>query len=125
MSWTVEQSLAPAGTTGSNTHAAVGAGAAADRIACQFVVEVAGATPTVTWKLQGSMDGTNWYDVEYVTDGTDTGAKTALTATGTGAQVIYLDSAGGSRFYCQYRLVTSSNTNITYRGELYVQQKAK
>lgn len=125
MSWTVQEPLAAAGSTGNNTHPAVGAGAAADRVAVQFVVEAAGATPTVTWKAQGSMDGSNWYDVEYVTDSTDTAAKTALTATAVGAQVIFVDTAGGSRFYPFYRLVTSSNTNVTYRGELYQQQKGK
>lgn len=111
--------LAPSGSTGDNTHDPVGAGTGPSRVCCQFVVEDAGGTPTVDWKLQGSVDGANWYDVEYVTDASDSAAADAITVTDPGAQVIFLDVAGGSRFYLAYRLVTSSNTNITYRGELY------
>lgn len=112
------QSLAPTGTTGNNTHPGVQATGAV-RVAVQFVVEVAGSTPTVTWKVQGSLDGSNWYDCEYMSDSSDTGAATTRTATAVGAQTEWLDLAGGSRFYSQYRMVTSSNTNVTYRGELY------
>jgi hypothetical protein len=115
--------LAPTGTTGNNTHTGVGINGGADRIAVQFVVEAAGGTPTVTWKAQGSLDGANWYDLFYVTDSSDTGAASTRTATGTGAQTEFLDVAGGARFYNQYRLVTSANTNITYRGELWVVQR--
>ena len=114
------QTLAPTGTTGNNTHTAVPA-SNGSRFGVQFVVEAAGATPTVTWKVQGSFDGKNWYDLEYVTDASDTGAAATRTATAVGAQAEWLDLAGGSRFYSQFRLVTTANTNITYRGELYVQ----
>lgn len=116
-------SLAPTGSTGNATHPAIGVGGGADKVAVQLVVEVAGGTPTITWKVQGSLDGVNWYDVEYVTDATDTGAAATRTATAVGAQTEWLDLAGSSRFYNQYRLVTSSNTNITYRGELYYHQR--
>lgn len=119
----VSKIVAPAGSTGNNTHNPFGVGAAADAVAVQFIVEAAGATPTVTWKAQGSLDGANWYDLQYVTDASDTGAKTALTATAVGAQVVYLDSATGARFYLQYRVVTSANTNVTYRAELYYEQR--
>lgn len=113
----VSKQLAPAGTTGNNTHNGVCVGAA-DAVAVSFIVEVAGGTPTVTWKVQGSLDNLNWFDVQYVTDASDTGAKTALTATAVGAQVIWLDTVSGSRFYDNFRLVTSSNTNVTYRCEM-------
>lgn len=92
-------------------------------IAIQFVVEVAGGTPTVTWKAQGSLDGSNWYDLFYLTDASDTPAATALTSTAVGAKVIYLDmGVGTSRQYPMYRVVTSANTNITYRAEMYAFQ---
>jgi hypothetical protein len=118
----VLKSLAPAGSTGNNTHSAVGISEGAERFAVQFVVEAVGGTPTVTWKAQGSMDGSNWYDVFYVTDASDTGAASTRTATAVGAQTEFLDLAGGSRFYNQFRIVTSSNTNVTYRAELWCQQ---
>lgn len=115
--------LAAAGSTGNNTHALAGVGAAADRIGVQFVVEAIGATPTVTWKVQGSLDGVNWYDVVYYTDALDTLAVAARTATTVSAQVEWLDLGGGSRFYDDIRVITSSNTNVTYRCELYVQTR--
>lgn len=118
---TYQRSLAPTGSTSNNTHPGVGVSAGATRVAVQLVVEAIGATPTITWKVQGSLDGTNWYDVEYVSDSSDTGAASTRTATTVSAQTEWLDLAGGSRFYSQYRLVTSLNTNVTYRGELYVQ----
>lgn len=120
MAAATKYALAATASTGNNTHTAVTpvskTGAA---IAAQLVVEVAGGTPTVTWKVQGSLDGgLNWYDCLYVTDSSDTAAATALTSTAVGAKVIFLDNRP-SRAYTSYRLVTSSNTNITYRGELY------
>lgn len=124
MASTVQTALAPAGTTGNNTHGLAGVGGAADRIAVQFVVEAIGATPTITWKVQGSLDGTSWYDVEYVSDSSDTGAAATRTATTVSSQVEWLDLAGGSRFYDDIRLVTTLNTNVTYRAELYVQTRA-
>lgn len=89
-----------------------------DQIAVQFVVEAVGATPTVTWKVQGSVDGTNWYDTMYLTDSTNVAAATARTATAVGAQIQWL-SATTDRTYTQFRVVTSANTNVTYRAELY------
>lgn len=113
--------LAAAGTTGNNTGTGVETTniVEAAQVACQFVVEVAGATPTVTFKFQGSLDGTNWYDVAYVTDASDTLSAATKTVTGVGASVIFLDSANGSRFYKLFRCVTTANTNITYRAELW------
>ena len=119
-------SLAATGTTGNNTHASL---SAADhenaQLGFQFVVEAAGTT--VTWKIQGSLDvpglsdaAGNWYDIPYVTDASDTVATTALTSTAVGAKVIYLDQGSGNRCFRSFRLVTSSNTGITYRGEFYV-----
>lgn len=111
-------SLAPTGSVGNNTHAAVTISSFGE-IAFQFVVEVAGATPTVTYKFQGTEDGVNWYDLTYVTDATDAAAQAARTATAVGAQIEFLDNPA-ERHYVQFRCVTSLNTNVTYRAEAWV-----
>lgn len=113
-------SLAAAGSTGNNTHTAVQAtGRANDQVAVQFVVEVAGATPTITWKVQGSEDNVNWYDLLYVTDASDTASAATRVATAVGTQIEFVDAEGTAREYAFFRLVTTANTNITYRGEIY------
>jgi hypothetical protein len=73
----------------------------------------------VTWKAQGSLDGTNFYDLFYVTDSSDTAAATAVVSTAVGAKVIYAANPG-ARMYRWFRIVTSSNTNITYHAELFL-----
>jgi len=110
--------LAAAGSTGNNTHAAVKIGADYMALAFQFVVEAVGATPTVTWKFQGSPDGTNWYDIAYITDATDTVAVATIVSTATGGKIVFLANAT-SRKYKYFRCVTSANTNVTYRAEIY------
>lgn len=112
--------LAATGTTGNNTHTGVDSGPAPGPIACQFVVEAVGATPTVTFKFQGSLDGTNWYDLAYFTDASDTLSVATRTVTATGASVNFLDTVNSGRMYNKFRCVTTSNTNVTYRAELYV-----
>lgn len=111
--------LAPTGSTGNNTHTASDSGPAPGPICCQFVVEAVGATPTVTFKFQGSQDGVNWYDMAYFTDSSDTSAVTTRTVTGVGASANFLDTVNSGRMYNFYRCVTSANTNVTYRAELY------
>ena len=66
----------------------------------------------------GSLDGQNYYAVNYVTDSSDTAATAALTSTATGAKVIYLANAT-SRAYRYFKITTTLNTNITYHAELY------
>lgn len=108
-------SLAAAGTTGNNTSASVLIGNGWDEACIQFVVEAVGATPTVTWKVQGSIDNTNWFDMGYVTDSSDSFSNSTRTATAAGVQVNFT-----VRPYKYVRLVTTLNTNVTYRGEIYL-----
>lgn len=110
--------LANAGTTGNNTHDSKQVGNAYYTLAFQFVVEAVGGTPTVTYKFQGSHDGTNWYDLAYVTDSTDTTATATRTATAVGAQTLFLANPA-ARAYRYVRCVTTLNTNVTYRAEAY------
>jgi len=121
MSAATKYLLAPAGSTGNlNPGVTVDAGPASGAVCFQFVVEAAGATPTITYKFQGSMDGANWYDVQYITDTNNTGVATAKTATAVGGSISYLDAQSGARNYTKYRLIATLNTNITFRAELYV-----
>ncbi len=110
--------LAATGTAGNVTGASVATNPNGCGHAVQFVVEVAGSTPTVTWKVQGSLDGTNWYDVLYVTDASDTAASAAKVRTTVGADLIFISNPV-ARQYKYYRVVTTANTNVTYRCEQY------
>lgn len=111
--------LAPSGSTGNNTHSSVFVNGTYEAVAFQFRVTAVGATPTVTWKVQGSADGTNWYDVAYVTDASDTAATTGRTMTAVGAQIEWLSNPVARR-YKYFRLVTSANTNVTYTADLFL-----
>lgn len=111
--------LANKGSTGNVTSAAMGINPDAEEIAVQFVVEAVGATPTVTWKVQGSLDGSNWVDVSYITPSSGTPAATEKTLTAVGVDIIFLDQPA-TRQYKSLRLVVTANTNVTFRCELYL-----
>jgi hypothetical protein len=100
-----------------------------ERLAIEFITEAVGATPTVTYKVQGTLaDGAisdanaGWVDVPYVTDATDTLSQATRSMTATGSQVAWLSNAQG-RFFRRLRLVTSANTNVTYRALVHQQLK--
>jgi len=109
--------LAPSGSTGNVTGPTTFV-QGYDALAFQFVVENAGATPTITFKFQGSLDGVNWYDIAYVTDANDTTSTATKTMTAVGASVVFLDNPV-ARKYKFARVVPSANTNITYRAEAW------
>lgn len=111
--------LAPTGSTGNNTHTALQVPPTLNALACQFVVEAAGATPTVTWTVQGSPDNVNWYPIAYVTDSSNTLAVAGVVSTSVGAKIVFFDANSFDRFYQWFRVVTTANTNITYRAEIY------
>lgn len=118
--------LAPTGSTGNVTGTGLNVNPPCDSVAFKFVVEVAGATPTVTFKIQGCVDdpsvsdaNATWVDVPYITSNTDTVATTTQTATAVGGTVFFLDVAAGARFFRRYRVVTTANTNVTFRCEAY------
>lgn len=117
-------SLAATGSTGNNTHNGAHAGAEADAVEFRFIVEAVGATPTVTFKIQGTNDDTNvtdanavWTDISYIPANTNTAANATQTATAVGTTVFFSDIQSGARFWRRFRLVTSANTNVTYRCE--------
>jgi hypothetical protein len=111
--------LAASGSTGNATHTSKQAGRAATSVVFVFEITAVGATPTVTYKYQGSVDNTNWYDILYITDASDTAAATAFTKTAVGQYICFLSNPG-VRNYKYFRLVTSANTNVTYKSDLYL-----
>jgi hypothetical protein len=108
--------LAPNGTTGNLVGQAVGIGAAYHTLAFQFVVE--GAGTTVTYKFQGSMDTTNWYDLGYVTDASDTLSQATRVRTSVGADICFVSNPVARQFL-YYRVVVTSNNGITWHAEAY------
>lgn len=125
---------AAAGTTGNNTHASIGLPQNPCRLAFSIVAEVVGATPTVTWKYQVSTDplsvsdaNSTWVDLIYFTPGTnDTPAvatRAFAPAAAPASDTVFLDDANGTRFFRKARLVTTANTNVTYRGEVLEQYR--
>lgn len=104
-------------STGNNTHTAVRADAG-DAYAFEMEVTAIGATPTVTWVIQGSMDGTTYFPIAYVTDATDTVAVAGRTMTTVSTQIEFLANPT-ARQYKFWRLVTSANTNVTYRARMH------
>jgi len=109
--------LAPPGSTGNMTSTPKPIGSY-DSLVLQFVVEAIGTTPTVTYKFQGSVDDVNWYDIGYVTDASDTISATTRSMTAVGAQVEFLSNPV-ARKYKWFRIVVTSNTNVTFRAEAY------
>jgi|SRR5581483_3159294 len=119
--------LTASAQTGNNTHAGVQINSY-NAIAFQLVAEAVGATPTITWKIQASVDdlsvsdgNARWFDVGYITDASDTISTTTRTFGSPSAgqsQVSFLSNPV-ARKYRRWRVVTSANTNVTYRVEAY------
>lgn len=108
----------PTGSTGTEAGTAARDMETEARVAFLFAVEAVGATPTATYVWEGSLDGTNWKPIAYVTDASDTVAVTARTVTTVGVEILYLANPQ-ARFYRYYRLRVTANTNVTYRAEAY------
>ncbi len=107
--------LAAAGATGVNTHAAVVVPDDTESIAVEFEVTAVGATPTITWKVQGSLDentvsdaASDWFDL----GGNPADSATEAVSTTKTAVGVY------TSFYNELprkiRLVVTGNTNVTY-----------
>ena len=114
---------AAAGSTGNNTHASLGLKTYTDALALKFEVTAAGGTPTVTWKLQGSLDSTqtpdassDWFDL-FALPADSATEVTVTTKTAVGVYTTFIEVA--RRFCTKVRLVTSANTNITYEADLF------
>lgn len=116
--------VATTGTTGTGRHAIGNMAEASSPILFVFEVESVGATPTVTFTLQGVMNegaAADWQDINYVTgDSAAAAAKTAITKTTTGKTWLFVDGLD-KRFFDQLAINVSANTNVTYSVRAYFQ----
>lgn len=130
MSRWLKRLIAPAGSAGNATHPSFEIDPSIDvsQLVLQFIVEAAGATPTVTYKYQVSADdpavsdaNSTWSDLNYVPfqDGTETVAATtrARTAVGSDTLIPFMGTKA-RQIFRKIRLVTTLNTNVTYRSEI-------
>jgi hypothetical protein len=110
--------LAASGSTGTGRKSAAGF-KGADRILVEVEVEAIGSTPTMTFTIQTSVDGTNWSDTGYVTlDSTVAAAKTAIVVTTVGVTQRFIDGlATRSPEYVAVNV--TANTNVTYSARAY------
>lgn len=116
--------LAPAGTTG--TGRKVGSGLAeAERVAVEIVLEVVGATPAFTFTVQalkpgGSpSDANDWSDVAVGVANSLTASTAAPTvAMAVGRYIFFVDGMA-ARFADSMAVNVATNTNVTYRINLY------
>ncbi len=93
-------------------------GAAVDRPALLTITTTVGATPTCTYAIEGSADGSTWFAVSYADSGTpDTGsvATFAITTAGTTRKILR-----PSQPWRYLRLAYSANTNVTNTAVLHV-----
>ena len=101
--------------TGDSTHQALrrdrqGGGAV-------VITSAIGATPTVTVNIQGSVDGTTFFNIPYALVATPrTFVLTAITIT-TAVTTTYLLQEGV--FWRYLKLVYSANTNVTLTASAY------
>lgn len=120
--------LAAVGSTGNNTHTSVSTPADADSLSLEFEITAVGATPTVTYKYQGSQDdgttpdaSSDWFDLPVVVDpvaGAEAVPTTALQVqTAVGVYEAFVQLA--QHPITKVRLVTSANTNVTYESECW------
>jgi hypothetical protein len=85
--------------------------------AALVVTSTIGATPTVTVNVQGSADGTNFYNVAYALVATPTTPAVAALTITTAVTTTYLLVADQAWRYL--KLVYSSNTNVTLTATVY------
>jgi hypothetical protein len=102
------------GTTGTGTGVLNHADALGGRVGIEFQVEAIGATPTLTFAVEGSLDGINWVTLDTVSpDATVAASNAPITVTTVSKTWRYLDGLG-LRFFSALRINVTANTNVTY-----------
>lgn len=114
--------LAPVGSVGNNTHPSAEVPADADALSLELEITAIGATPTLSWIFQGSMDdmgvtdaNSDWFPLEVLPS--DAAAEIATVQTKTAVGVYESQIELKRRPVRKIRLVTSANTNVTYESE--------
>lgn len=111
--------LAPKLQTGTGRFSAAGLSAVRKLMVLVSVTAI-GATPTMTYTIQGSNDGTNWADLELVVaDSATAASKAAVTVTTVSVAQYFVDGLD-KRFFDQYAMNVTANTNVTFNGFLYI-----
>lgn len=113
--------LAGSGTTGTGRFSAAGM----DEFSHVAVVvnrTAIGATPAISWTVQGSLDGTNWTDVAYVTSDATVASSKAPQTTATVAQTILFVDGLDKRRFTHLAVNVSANTNITFNAKLLIRK---
>ncbi|HKY57537.1 MAG TPA: hypothetical protein VJL80_05825 [Aeromicrobium sp.] len=93
-------------------------GDAADRPALLKITTTVGATPTCTYAIEGSADGTNWFSVAYADSATPetlSVATFAITTATTVYKILRLNHPW--RFL---RVTYSANTNVTNTADVWM-----
>lgn len=93
-------------------------GAKADANGVLKLVSAIGATPTATVNIEGSLDGVNWYNIQYSLAATpDTWTLAALVITTAVTSYYALRRLGGLPWR-YVRLNVSADTNVTLTGDV-------
>lgn len=93
-------------------------GAVTERPALLKIATTVGATPTCTYAVEGSADGTNWFPVAYADSATPETVSVATFAITTATTVYKILRPGHPWRYL--RLTYSANTNVTNTADVHV-----
>lgn len=106
------------GSSGNQTSAGLQLGDSYEQAVMRFVIETASGGPAVTFKFQGSLDGSVWADLPYVTDSSDVLSTAAVTpAPPVAGTAYYFFSV---RPWASYRVIVSGTAGtLTYRAEAF------
>lgn len=93
-------------------------GAVTERSVLLKITTTVGATPTCTYALQGSPDGTNWFSIPYSDSATPVTASVAtfaITTATTAWKILLVDYP-----WRYFRITYSANTNVTNTADVWV-----
>lgn len=98
----------------------------AGRVAIEFQVEAVGATPTITFNIQGLRPNgdpsvaADWTNLATLTgDSTVAASNAAIVTTTVGFTTRYIDGLA-ERFYSAYAINVTANTNVTFSARAYM-----
>lgn len=114
--------LAKKGSTGTGTaYTPINGGLdRVKRIAVEFEVEAAGATPTITYTVEGLMpDGVTWATLALVQADSTAAASTAGVTVTTVSKTFRYVNGLDVRFVKGLRVNVSANTNITFSARAH------